>query len=208
MSVGDAIFWSTILVLAALGGRTISKAGKWKAVRTVLLATIGALILIAAVMWSWSRYNERPIVADELSGIQLGMKPVDVKLLKGTPFNDGTATPTVKDGEASMVWGFRDKYSDRILAVHFAGPTVDSVGVVIVCERNGYSKLFGLGTSSSEADVIKKLGQPTNTSIDSAGLAKLISYRPWNAAFGVSKGLVNELCVASSGTVVFTNEYR
>lgn len=208
MTVGTAIFWSTILVLAALGIRAVSRTGKWQVVGKVTVTIVGVCGVVAAGMWGWSSFKERPVVTDELSGIRLGMKPVDVKLLKGAPFNEDTVVPTVKDGEASMTWGFRSDYSDRLLQVHFGGPTVDSVGVVIVCERNGYSKLFGLGNYSSEADVVEKLGQPTRTSIDSDGLSKLISYKTWNVAFGLSKGTVNEVCVTSSGAVVYLDEYQ
>lgn len=208
MTVGSAIFWSTVLVIAAFAARAVTRSGKWRVVRTIIALIVGLSIVAALGIWGWSRYQERPIVTDELVGIRLGMKPVDVKLLKGAPFNEDTAVPEVKDGEASMVWGFRESYSDRVLVVHFVGPAVDSLGVAIVCERDGYSKLFGLGRYSRESDVIGKLGEPTRTSIDSNGLSKLISFKQWNVAFGVSKGVVNQVCVSSSGAVVYLKEYQ
>jgi len=209
MTVGSAIFWSTALVVAAFAVRAITRSGKWHVARNVIAVIVGLCIVAALGIWGWAMYQARPVVTDELAGIRLGMKPVDVKLLKGAPFNEKETVPELKDGTASMVWGFSEGGADKsLLAVHFEGPTVDSLGVGIVCERNGYSRLFGLGRNSSESDVIGKLGEPSDTSIASDGLEKLISYKQWNVAFGVSKGVVNEVCVSSSGRVVFAKEYQ
>lgn len=170
MSLGTAIFLSTVLILLALAARQISRKKRWGLVLRVLLAVAICFLLLAVGMWSWWQYQERPFVVGELSAVRLGMKPVDVKLSKGAPANEDSAVPEVDDdGTASLVWGFRETYGDRLLIVHFSGPDPESLSVSIVCEKNGYARLFGLGCYSTEQDVLDKLGQPTTTSISRDG---------------------------------------
>ncbi|MDP1568787.1 MAG: hypothetical protein Q8L86_02185 [Vicinamibacterales bacterium] len=207
MSVGSGIFFSTVLVLLVVGVYHVTTRRKWALVGKVCAGVVLLLATVVAGGWAWSSYKARPVVVEELEGVRLGMTTVEVKLLKGAPNNDATASPETRDGKSSLFWWFKESHSDKALTVLFTGPSPDALAAVIVCDQTGSSRVFGLGRYSSEADITAKLGQPTRASISSDGLAKLVSYNRWNVAFGMAKGSVTEVCISSTGAVVFTDEH-
>src|SRR6185503_8768735 len=144
--------------------------------------TAFALVVLAVVAFGIyamrNAYENRPRVVEELAGIRLGMSPVDVKLAKGAPNNEDHANvERARDGGYSLDWFFQNgSYSPRTDVI-FYGKQIDGLRASIVCEKDGYSRPFGLGSYSTEADVLDKLGQPTNTSIAEDGLSKMVSFK-------------------------------
>lgn len=211
MTVGSGILWSTVLVVLAVTVYQLSVRRKWKVVGKIF----GGLILVAVVvgggLWAWNRYENRPRVVEMLDGVRLGMSPLDVKLAKGAPKNDATATPEKTertDGEYRLGWFFNPSESGPTLGVIFYGKEISSLKVAIVCETDGYNKVLGLGRFNSEDEVTAKLGQPTETSIAKDGLSKLVSFKPYKIAFALSKGQVSEVCISESGSVTYAEEYQ
>lgn len=135
------------------------------------------------------------------------MTQLDVKLLKGAPTGESERSEHEEGGARFRLgWSYGDSQSiGGVLIVLFNGDTRDDVEVSIVCERGGYSKLLGLGRFDTEEEVIEKLGPPSSESINSEGLRKLISYKRWNAAYEITRGSVQEVCVTASGKVRYAD---
>jgi len=89
MTLGEGIFWSTVLILVTFFLYQVSVKKKWKTVGKVftILVLVGALI--GGGFWGWNVYELRPQIMGELDGVRLGMSPVEVKLVKGAPTTEG-----------------------------------------------------------------------------------------------------------------------
>jgi hypothetical protein len=209
MTIGDGIFWSTVLILLSAAIYQISIRKKWK----LIGKTIALLFLFGAVggatIWGWYSYNNLPSPVAELNGIRLGMSPVEVKLVKGPPSNEQKATIAQQDNEFRLSWEFSSAWGgDESTAVIFYGATPDNLKVAIICGSGGYSTVHGLGRYNNEKDIIRKLGQPTSESINSDGLSKFISFKPLKVAYELTKGQISQVCVTEAGGVGYTNEYQ
>ena len=135
------------------------------------------------------------------------MSPLEVKLAKGAPKNEAEAKTEKENDQYFMFWNFKEGDYSPTVTVTFYGKTEDGLKAAIVCEEDGYSKLFGLGRFSSEKEVVEKLGAPTNTSIAENGLSKAVSFKPYKVGFAIAKGTVTELCITQSGTLKFSREF-
>jgi hypothetical protein len=168
--------------------------------------TIGLVVLLAigAGIYSvWNTYNNRPMVVEELSGVRLGMSPVDVKLAKGAPRTE-EQVPT--EGRYPLRWVF-GTHDLNPLIVYFTGIDEDTLRVAVVCDgRNG--RLLGLGSFSSEEAVVARLGAATNTSIAEDALSKIVTFEPYKVAFKIAKGMVTEVCVIESGSLSYGKAYK
>lgn len=208
MTVGDAIFWSTVLILFAAAIYQVSIRKKWKFVGK----TIGVFFIIGAVgsaaIWAYFSYKNRPSPATELNGVRLGMTPLEVKLAKGAPTIDQEATGDKQDDKFKLSWQFRGNLGDESTVVIFYGASADTLKVSIVCSSGGYPTLLGLGRYSGEEDITKKLGQPSAESISKDGLSKFMSFESFTVAYELSKGQVTKVCVTESGGVSYVEEYQ
>jgi hypothetical protein len=208
MTVGDGIFWSTVLILFAAAVYHISIRNKWK----VVGKTIGVFLVIGAMgtgaIWGYFSYKNRPTPTTELNGVRLGMTPLEVRLAKGAPTTEEEAKGEKEDEKVKLGWQFRGELGDESTVVIFYGSTTDTMKVAIVCARGGYSTLLGLGRHSNEKDVIKKLGQPSTVSISKDGLSKIMSFESFKVAYELTKGQVTELCVTESGGVNYVEQYQ
>ena len=181
---------------------------KWKTVGKFfgVLALIGGVI--GGGIWSWLKYQDRPYVVEEYEGIKLGMRPVDVTLLKGEP-DDPDEKP--KKSETSdrytlrYIFGETDSDGEYLL-IDFSGPTPAEMGVGRVCSFGGYSKLLGLGRFSSEKSVLDMLGEPTNVSIQADGLSKIVSFEQWNVSYIISEGKVKNRCMTTA-PITYVDEF-
>lgn len=209
MTLGDGIFWSTVVIVVAGAIYQISVRKRWKLAGRV----VGVLILVGFVIgggiWGWFEYQSRPYIVDQLGGVRLGMKPVQVKLAKGEPTNSHKDPIREEDGTYQMGWGFREsEYSDSMQLVIFFGDTAAELEVGIVCRFGGYGELLGISFGSPETHVIEVLGEPTHVSVASDGLMKQMSYARWQTSYRIRQGKVVALCIARSGRVTFREEYN
>jgi hypothetical protein len=207
MTIGDGILWSTLLVLLSVAIYQVSIRQKWKLLGKIIGLVILVCVAGGAGLWAWYKYSNRPSPVLELNGVRLGMSPVEVKLAKGSPTAEATETGDKQDREFKLGWVFSSDGSDERTEVIFYGPTTESAKASIVCGRGGYSTVLGLGRFNSKKDVIEKLGQPTAESISKDALSKLMSFKPFNVAFELTKDQVTAVCVAESGRVGYIEEY-
>jgi hypothetical protein len=206
MTLGDGIFWSTVLLLLAATFYLATVRKKWKTVGKVAGVLVLTITAIAGSVWGWSRYQNRPYTVETFAGVRLGMRPLEVKLTKGAPTDEGTLEKD-DDGKFRMEWVFGDSTNEQ-LAVLFYGSDEADLKVSVVCESGGYDTLLGIGRFHKEEDVRQKLGAPTSESIAADGLAKLMSFKKWKVAFEVSKGSVADRCITESGGVSYIDEYQ
>jgi len=195
MSSGESLI--LIAVVSGLGYLVyhIHRKKKWK----LLLKIAGVLVLIgiiiAASVFAYFWYINRPHEANKLGKISLGMSPVDVTLQLGKP----SAELVDDDGGKRFVYS---GYSAIDYLIKF-----ENDSVAFVCTYQYLNEVFGLGVYDSEEKVLKKLGSPSNTSINKEGLTKFISYDKYKVSFGIERGEVDSVCVTKSGKVSFAEEY-
>ncbi len=106
MTIGDGIFWSTVLILLSAAIYQISIRKKWKLVGKMVALLLLFGVVGGAAIWGWYSYNNRPSPVAELNGIRLGMSPVEVKLVKGPPSNEQKATIDQQNKEFRLSWKF------------------------------------------------------------------------------------------------------
>ena len=178
-------------------------AERWGTFITFLTVLVVLSTVVGMGAWLYNKYETRPQVMSSLNGINLGMSEVDVTLKKGDP--DDTSDRELSENEHSR-WLLYLGYGVAYTYAYLRGPK-DSMVVVDVCDVGGYGSALGLSSSSSEEEIIEKLGQPSSISLNEDGTAKLISYPQWNAAFEIERGGVNKVCVTSREALRFSVEF-
>lgn len=164
----------------------------------ILFILILIPVLISSAVGAYNWYQNLPSEVDELAGITLGMKPVDVTLVKGKPQDERI------DGVLKYL--YVDAYKSPKLYIKFADASGEA-GVLTICSYEYYDDVFGLGEYDSLNSVLEKLGQPTARSINSEGTEQIITYAQYNAAFVISQNQVEAACVTAEDKFSFKEEY-
>lgn len=203
MTIGEGIFWSTVIIVAFASIVLLTKYKRWRAFFKVLavIVAVGAALGISG--WLYYQYDNRPQIVTTLNGISLGMSEVDVTLQKGKPDQVSELDP-IEDGYRKFLLykGFSDAYTYTILRGQ-----KESMVVTDICDKGGYGRVLGFGEYSSEEDVVEKLGKPSNVSVNEKGTEKILSYQKWNAAFEVAQGAVTKVCVTNQPAMRYSIEY-
>lgn len=195
MTLGDGIFWSTIVIVVAGAIYQISVRKKWRLIGQVL----GVLILIGAVIggsvWGWFRYENRPYAIQELDGIRLGMRPVDVTIAKGEASDELDLSEEEKKEELRRAWVYATDDSGPRIFVVFEGSARENMVVSRICQYRGYRNLLGVDMYTSEKEIVQRLGKPSHERINDSHVSKWLSYDRWNVAYLVQAGKVGSMCV-------------
>ena len=112
MTIGEGIFWSTLIVIVFFSIVLLSKYKRWRTFIKVLtiLAALGAAI--GAGVWFHNKYVNRPQIMSSLNGIRLGMSEVNVTLQAGKPDDISELDPTPGGFRKVMIYrGSRDSYT-------------------------------------------------------------------------------------------------
>lgn len=207
MTLGDGILFSTVLIILTIAAWRLTVNRKWKLIGMITGVVVALLAILVGVWMAYLRYESRPQDVTEVGGIRLGMTPVEVTLAKGEPTSVENQVAT-EDVEKQVSYLYKTPGEDGYSLVVAFRERASQMRASIICERNGVASILGFGPYSSESAIEAKLGPPGNVSINSAGLAKIISYPKWHAAFELEKGWVREICASSSGTVSFIDQYK
>ncbi len=197
MTIGDSLLTIFIILVIGFSIYIISKKKKWKIVLRVMGIIISLIILAGAGFHGYWWLKNIPGEASSLGKISLNMTPVEVKLILGSPNRINFYSSGVTHGE---VYTYNTYLSSADYIIRFN----DKKKVSVICTESYKNKIFGIGVYDKEKKVIKKLGKPTNTSINERGTQKYISYKDNKVSFRIEKETVKSVCVASSGKVVFT----
>ena len=215
MTVGDGIFWSTVLILLATGVYVLSVKRQWKTFGKVLGVLTLAIAVIGGGVWGYVRWDSRPYVVEEYRDIKLGMSRVEATLIKGAPYSGlGGEISEVEEGESedrtlyslSLYFDYFDNGDNYVVAVLW-GTSEATLEVGRVCRVGGYADLLGFGPYSSEEQVIEKLGTPSSVSINSDGLSKWVNYDQWNVAYNIRAGNVGARCMTDFD-MSYSDEYN
>ncbi len=172
MTIGDGIFYSTILLVLAGAIYAISVRGKWKTAGKVFSVFVLVVAVSYAIFYGYDQYQSRPqssaseplAAVTEYMGVKLGASRVDVTLKHGLPERE--SNPIRPDGKKQDVL-----YYDGF-AVTLSGEEVANFAYM-VCSDGSYTygrELLGIGIYESEDRVISLLGAPSSESIDADGL--------------------------------------
>ncbi len=203
MTIGDGIFWSTVILVTFASIVLVTKKRRWGTFFKVLVIFVALGAVIGAGVWLYFKYENRPQVMSSLNGISLGMSEVDVTLQKGEPDQIDERDTTPDGFRKILVYkGTSDSYTYAILR---GGK--DSRVVTNICDKGGYGRVLGFGQYSSEMDVLEKLGEPSSVSVSEQGTEKILSYPQWNAAFKLAKGNITTVCVTNRPKMRFSVEY-
>lgn len=201
MSTGGSLI--LIAIFSAIGFviYKIHQKQKWKMVGKIIGGLLALGLLIGAGIYGYFWYTNLPYEATQLGKISIDMTPVEVTLQLGKPGFDKT------DDLGVRRFIYAD-YGTMDYSVKFEKDASGVEKLTKACSGDYMNDIFGLGVYDSEDNVIKKLGEPTNTSVRKDGLAKFISYKKWKVAFLIEKGEVKQTCITKSGNVTFLEEYK
>ena len=147
---------------------------------------------------------QEPQPVNELIGIRLGMKPVEVKLNLGAPATQKSLEPV--GTYQSWVWTYQDSF------IVFSGFSNTGTTVSRVCTYDfDDTRALLARIHTPEETLIKKLGPWKYESIASSGLSKLVSYPQFNVAYELTRGSVSQVCMFDggdgSGRITYREEY-
>jgi hypothetical protein len=216
MSTGEGIVASTALLIATFFIWQITLHQKWKIVGKWVAITTATGLLVGTGLWQWkSRYghvqasaiSQLPEAQTELGDIRLNSTQLDLKLKKGKP--NQISESTENDGRAAWKYSSRFRDDPELTVIFDKDNEAKNQSLVaIICAEGGALSLLGIKEFANEASIRTKLGDPTDISIRIDGLAKMISYKQWNAAFQLEEDSVRAVCISNSGKVRFGEEYK
>ena len=209
MSIGDGIFWSTLLVLAFISILLISKNHKWMLIFKSLLAIMLIATIGAGVYFGYLYYQNMPKPIYELNNVRLGMSKIDVTLEKGEPDNiidnRDEKNKNLDSGGFPLIYIYRNQhYKNKETVIYFTYNN-EVLSVDTICDYKN-AKILGISKYTKEKTLYRKLGEPSNTSINKEGTEKTVSFDKYNFAAIISKGEVNYLCVLD-GKLGYSEEY-
>jgi hypothetical protein len=188
MSLGSGLFYSTVLILLAVSFWQISKRKKWKLFGKISAALASVCTLVVTVGYLWNYVSTRPKPVTEFEGVKLGASITDVTVALGAP---------------SLVIGSELFFESRKLSADFN--TDISRSLSKLCAYDDGPNLMGFDETTTESEIIEKLGKPDSVSISGDGLSKLISYQKWKAGFSITENLAQLRCM-TNGKMAFNDE--
>lgn len=204
MSVGDGIFWSTVLVIAFAAIVLLTKSKRWISFFKVLAVFVALGVVSGIGIWGYLKYQDRPRAMSSLNGITLGMSEVDLTLQKGMPDQILSLDPTSDGFKKNLLF---KRSGESHTYVQLSGENEKSMVVTIICDYSEYGRVLGFGKYSSETEVLEKFGEPSVVSINENGTKKLLNYPKWSAAFEVEKGTIVKACLTSGRGISYLTEY-
>jgi hypothetical protein len=180
MTFGSGLFGSTVLILLAISVWQITKHKKWKLFGKVCAGLSAVCALVVGVGYLWNYVSTRPKPVTEFEGVKLGASITDVTVTLGAP---------------SQVDGDRLHFADKAFIADFTNDK--SRKLRRLCSISDTFNLMGFDKSSTEIDIVKKLGPPSRISLSGDGLYKILNYRKWNANFSINSNHAVGGCMAS-----------
>ena len=172
MSVGDAIFFSAVL-LSAVGLYAATK-DRWNWKRLMEWAVGGPIVLgvIAGLgTWGYVSYQDRPTAPTSFFDIPMGATRADVKFVKAEP------SEIPKDN--ADVWIYKRGTTERpgtsAYVVRFKADKLRYVQYFSVADERVNPWLQGFTKGTNYDRVISVLGQPSHTATSRDGLEKRCS---------------------------------
>ncbi len=205
MTLGEGIFLSAVLLSAV--GLFIATKDRWNWKRIVKWAIGLPLVLVAVLaagLWGYAKFEDRPTAQTEFEGLRLAATPTDVRFLKGTPVErhstDDRWVFPAQSGSAEP--------DDAVLIVQFREGRLRHI-TYWANERQIFKPyLLGFTIGSDYEAVLKKIGEPSNVSASPDGLSRVLSFAKYNVFFEFERGQVRTFGIFDSktGPVRFSEE--
>lgn len=194
MSIGDAIFLSSLL-LSVVGLYAATKdRWKWKRIaKWAIAAPAASALVLWAGIFVYFKMEQRPVLQTEFEGIRLGATESDVRFLKGAPV-------AVNDSD-NEYWAYSADPDERaFLLVRLRDGKVRYVVYTETTREGHRPNLLGFTIGSEYAAVINKLGEPSHVSTSKDDLSRVASFANYNVFFQFRKGRVTEYGIFDSKT--------
>lgn len=210
MSTGEGIIWATIILLISTGFFFVTKKKKWRIVGKILGILILLVVLINVGIFAYYRYQESPRPQNSIYEIELGMLPVEVKLILGEPAYEGNRDNSeTKQEDLYFLYKAYSWSDSNDIGKYIRFTKQDGeYRAYLICDDRANEQLFGFDSYTTEDEVIKKLGTPTNESIRADGLSKILTFGDLNVSFTFEKNKVTSFCVTDDNEVTFVEEYE
>ncbi|TCA28430.1 hypothetical protein E0H70_20660 [Rhizobium leguminosarum bv. viciae] len=162
---------------------------RWNWRRILLWGTLGplaVLLVVSSLGYAVWRWEDRPKPMESFFGVALRASEQDVRFMKGEP--------TSKEASGAWVYDINDSVTGQTVASYRVQFRDAKVRYVFYAPSSGYDPRkeypFGFSDGTKLEIVTGKLGDPSDSSENSDGSARLYSYRDYNAFFGFSRGVV------------------
>lgn len=197
MSIGDGIFLSAVL-LSVVGLFAATK-DRWnwrRVLRWVIGLPVALGALLAAGLWAYSKYEDRPVAQVEFEGLRLAATPADVRFLKGEPIQ----RHSTEDRWVFSAHSSSGEPEDAVLIVQFREGKLRHVTYWANERQIVRPYLLGFSLGSDYEAVLQKLGAPSNVSTSVDGLTRLLSFARYNVFFEFERGRVRSFGIFDSAT--------
>lgn len=192
MSLGDGIALSTALIVIALGIYYFTERQKWTTIGKLFGVAALFFATISVCFWVYEKFESRPKVMTEFSGVFLGMTPEDVTVVRGEPIFRGDGLE-----HGFFMFAYRinsERYFDDTL--FFEPNDLGDLHLTMICDKR-FPRIFGIDGDSTQKDLVRRLGTPSNEKIDNDGLEKRVAYDSWNVEFTIRRNYIAEVCIKS-----------
>jgi|GEM_PF-6027099 len=199
MTIGDGIFYSTLLLVVAGFFYFITTTRRWKTLGKVFGVLALAGVVVGGVVWAYVSYEDRLRPVTEYMGVELGASRADVILALGSPREESGIQ---RFDDTSELIQFL--YYDTLVLAFIGDDSGEAPNVVTsVCTRGSSSTRpyyteedsFNITGGSSEDDVYRQLGSSSDESIGNGGTAKIINYKALNISLHITEGVVETICM-------------
>ena len=190
MTTGDAIIWSTVLILGFVTVWRVSANQSWKKILKIfgVLSLLFATIAVGAEIYKW--LDQRPKKITGLKDIELGMSEAEVLVNLGEPIERN-------EQETYFTIYYERSYDPD----YKFSLSIDkkSKKVNLICEEGEFTDPY-LNKYSSENDIEERFGKAENSFLNPDGKYKSLSYPMYNITFLFSKRKLLRLCVAEKAS--------
>jgi hypothetical protein len=211
MTIGDGIFYSTILLVLAGSIYAVSIKGKWKAVGKAFGVITVAGIAIGGALVGYEQFqNQEPepepeqlMAVIEYMGVKLGAPRVDVTLSHGVP-NRESDRELRDDNNYRQILFYDDFYV--MLQGEESANLVSRVCTLEAINYTEKDELLDVSHFSNEDILRGMLGAPSSESINKEGTLKLMNYEELNVSFEMKERRVDTICMVDKG-LFWAEEY-
>lgn len=219
MELGTGIFLSAVFLGIIILFIATKDRWNWK---RVSLSLVSLFILIPALIgtgiWIFQEWENifpaKPVKMKGYYQINLGMSKDEVMYVQGPPTEviADDSNPDMKGWQEVVpvkdipegknindynLWSYQeDQYSHR-LNVEFNPKTAKVISIGCFKDSYGCTEIYGLKSSSSEEEVINRLGSPPHSKLE--GVTKTLSYPDLNLKFYLTQTKVYSLFVSEGG---------
>ena len=199
MTLGLAIFLSTLLIIGFLQFRSARKSMELKKIfNNIALKILNnwgiwmVVIIcgIALVIWGFNYYNNLPTKQTSYNGISLRMSKPEVRLAMGEPTNVGeidsmlgevvniakaSKTPSGRSIVKYDYWSYEINDNKATIGVTFDSDFKNVKEISCYSAVDSCQPILGISTRTSEESIVDKLGKPTKEITEGAIKSMLYS---------------------------------